>query len=46
MAVTLSNNEKKALNELFASLQEKRGFSYNLKKIAKKVKDSILKYFN
>jgi len=41
MAVTLSNNEKQALNELFSSLQENRNLTKTIKTFYSKTIQSI-----
>ncbi len=44
MAVTLSENEKKALNELFTSIQNKKNFFDKVRNSRKNIK-KILKIF-
>jgi len=41
MAVTLSNNEKKALSEIFSSLNEEKSFWKSFKDMIKRIKRSL-----
>ncbi len=44
MAVTLSENEKKALNDMFISLRDKKSFFHKIITGKKKVSAYILKF--
>ncbi len=41
MAVTLSENEKKALSELFTSIQDKKNLFCKIKDVMKNIKKSL-----